>query len=264
MNLEELRQCYLDEEVPSIEDIYECDFTNVLEVFSSKEIKRATETGDESADLFFQVKSYADTGNKKFIHIPFMMASSFLNPDISSFALNYYEWAAFDDIWRKIISRDGFLNKIKKEIKQKITEKNINILEFCVNNNLWQFDLCKNLGLPIVFHILKQPQQFENIISLYYKEKNINKRLKTVTNHLEKNKIDYRFEQIDHILNPQLKFNLANFLSFYVKKYGKSKIENAAIPGIQEALLSGEIDKQEYEKISGLLSTKHKNTMKVV
>ena len=26
MNLEELRQCYLDEEVPSIEDIYECDF----------------------------------------------------------------------------------------------------------------------------------------------------------------------------------------------------------------------------------------------
>ena len=81
---------------------------------------------------------------------------------------------------------------------------------------------------------------------------------------MEKNKIDYRFEQIDHILNPQLKFNLANFLSFYVKKYGKSKIENAAIPGIQEALLSGEIDKQEYEKISGLLSTKHKNTMKVV
>ena len=61
MNLEELRQCYLDEEVPSIEDIYECDFTNVLEVFSSKEIKRATETGDESTDLFFQVKAYADS-----------------------------------------------------------------------------------------------------------------------------------------------------------------------------------------------------------
>lgn len=263
MNLEELRQCYLDEEVPSIEDIYECDFTNVLEVFSSKEIKRATETGDESADLFFQVKSYADTGNKKFIHIPFMMASSFLNPDISSFALNYYEWAAFDDIWRKIISQASFLKKIKKEIKQKITEKNTNI-EFCINNNLWQFDLCKKLELPIVFHILKQPPYFENVFSLYYKEKNINKRLEVVINHLEKNKIDYRFEQIDLVLNPQFEFNLANFLSFYAKKYGKSKIENAVIPGIQKALLSGEIDKQEYEKISGLLSTKHKTTMKVV
>lgn len=263
MNLEELRQCYLDEEVPSIEDIYECDFTNVLEVFSSKEIKRATETGDESADLFFQVKAYADTGNKKFIHIPFMMASRFLNPDNFTFALNYYEWAAFDDIWRKIISQASFLNKIKKEIKQKITEKNTNI-EFCINNNLWQFDLCKNLGLPIVFHILKQPPHFENVFSLYYKEKNINKRLEVVINHLEKNKIDYRFEQIDPILNPKFKFNLANFLSFYAKKYGTSKIENAVMSGIQKALLSGEIDKQEYEKISGLLATKHKNTMKVV
>lgn len=81
---------------------------------------------------------------------------------------------------------------------------------------------------------------------------------------MEKNKIDYRFEQIDPILNPQFKFNLANFLSFYTKKYGTSKIENAVMSGIQKALLSGEIDKQEYEKISGLLSTKHKRTMKVV
>lgn len=145
-------------------------FTNVLEVFSSKEIKRATETGDESADLFFQVKAYADTGNKKFIHIPFMMASSFFNPDNFSFALNYYEWAAFDDVWRKIISQASFLNKIKKEIKQKITEKNTNI-EFCINNNLWQFDLCKKLGLPIVLYIIKQPPYLENVFSLYYKEK---------------------------------------------------------------------------------------------
>lgn len=204
-----------------------------------------------------------NTGNKKFIHIPFMMASRVLNPDNFTFALNYYEWAAFDDVWRKIISRDSFLNKIKKEIKQKITEKNINI-EFCINNNLWQFDLCKNLGLPIVFQILKQPPHFENVLSLYYKEKNINNRLKTVINHLEKNKIDYRFEQIDPILNPQFKFNLANFLSFYTKKYGTSKIENAVMSGIQKSLLSGEIDKLEYEKISGLLATKYKNTMKVV
>lgn len=81
---------------------------------------------------------------------------------------------------------------------------------------------------------------------------------------MEKNKIDYRFEQIDLVLNPQFEFNLANFLSFYAKKYGTSKIENAVMSGIQEALLSNEIDKQEYEKISGLLATKHTNTMKFV
>lgn len=75
------------------------------------------------------------------------------------------------------------------------------------------------------------------------KKKNINKRLEIVINHLEKNKIDYRFEQIDLVLNPQFEFNLANFLSFYAKKYGTSKIENAVMSGIQEALLSNEIDK---------------------